>query len=32
MRDSVNVIEDTEREFAKRFGRKYGWDRGLLLR
>jgi pyruvate ferredoxin oxidoreductase alpha subunit len=25
MRDSVNVIEDTEREFAKRFGRKYGW-------
>jgi pyruvate ferredoxin oxidoreductase alpha subunit len=25
MRDSVNVIEETEREFAKRFGRKYGF-------
>jgi pyruvate ferredoxin oxidoreductase alpha subunit len=25
MRDSVKVIEDTEREFAKRFGRKYGF-------
>ena len=24
MRDSVNVIEETEKEFAKRFGRKYG--------
>jgi pyruvate ferredoxin oxidoreductase alpha subunit len=25
MRDSVKVIEATEREFAKRFGRKYGF-------
>jgi pyruvate ferredoxin oxidoreductase alpha subunit len=25
MRDSVKVIEETEKEFAKRFGRKYGF-------
>jgi pyruvate ferredoxin oxidoreductase alpha subunit len=25
MRDSVQVIEETEREFAGRFGRQYGW-------
>ena len=25
MRDSVKVIEETEREFAKRFGRQYGF-------
>jgi pyruvate ferredoxin oxidoreductase alpha subunit len=25
MRDSVNVIEETEKDFAKRFGRKYGF-------
>ena len=25
MRDSVNVIEETEKEFAKRFGRQYGF-------
>lgn len=25
IRDSVRVIEETEREFAKRFGRKYGF-------
>ncbi len=25
MRDSVKVIQDTEEEFAKRFGRKYGF-------
>jgi len=25
MRDSVKIIEETEKEFAKRFGRKYGF-------
>jgi len=25
MRDSVNVIEETEKDFSKRFGRKYGF-------
>jgi pyruvate ferredoxin oxidoreductase alpha subunit len=25
MRDSVKVIEETEKDFAKRFGRKYGF-------
>ncbi len=25
MRDSVPVIQETEKDFASRFGRKYGW-------
>jgi pyruvate ferredoxin oxidoreductase alpha subunit len=30
MRDSVKVIEETERKFAKRFGRKYGFTEDYL--
>jgi pyruvate ferredoxin oxidoreductase alpha subunit len=30
MRDSVKVIEETEKEFAKRFGRKYGFTEDYL--
>jgi pyruvate ferredoxin oxidoreductase alpha subunit len=30
MRDSVNVIEETEKEFSRRFGRKYGFTEDYL--